>query len=256
LQANLEKNSMNKRRASPNRKKLQKLFTAIFMLSSLDPTLTTIALDQVVRSARLQARRDTARLKLKRTNQIDYDVLGHLIYYWQHSPKYLNESGNPFPIPAKGDAPSIEALLRKLKIKTPFKIVLADLKAMRRVRVSRTGLYLPRADATIIPTLTPEVVATLTQTIHHLVATVFANTSIRNRRGIKLVERSASVPDLPKSKIADFKVFVREQTGGFLETVNDWLENERGRDARMPNAPGRSAAGLHVFAFVGKRDAD
>jgi len=244
---------MAKKSNSEQQDRLVKLFCAVFTLCLLDKQLTRQQLDDIVRAANRSARRNAAKLVAKRQSPVDHDAIALVIYHWQRSPNYLDESGNPIPIPARGPAPSIEALFKKLKVERKFRTGLVHLRQLRRVGVTRRGLYYPRSEATIIPTLTPEVVESLTQTINRLIATVLQNTSIRRKGALRLLERVAVVPDLPRSKLPEFKRFVREQAGGLIETVNDWLESRRGNLARRPNAPGRLTAGLHAFAFVDKK---
>jgi hypothetical protein len=236
-----------------NNRELSQLLVAIFTLCLLDRTLTKAALNRIVVEATLRARQRARALRPKRYAPVDHDVIGHVVYHWQRSPKYLDKSGKPFPIPAMGPSPSVEALFKQLKVTNKFKTALPQLKKFRRVRVTKSGLYCPRSEATIIPALTPEVVSSLTQTINRLVATVLHNTSSRRRTSTRLIERLAEVPDLPRSKLPQFKRFVREQAGGMMETVNEWLESRRGQSARRLNQPDRVAAGLHAFAFIERR---
>lgn len=245
---------MRKQDSSEQKKRLTKLFCAVFTLCLLDKTLTRQEIDGIVRNASTGARRNAARLAAKRRSPVDHDAIALVVYHWQRSLKYLDEDGNPLSIPAYGPAPSIEALFKKLKVERHFRSGLAHLRELGRVRVTKNGLFYPRSEATIIPTLTPEVVESLTQTINRLVATVLQNTSTKSKSAIRLLERVALVPDLPSSKLPEFKKFVREQAGGLIETVNDWLESRRGNRARRPNAPGRLTAGLHAFAFIEKKD--
>jgi len=232
---------------------LTRLLSALFTVCMMDSHLTKDVLEGVVIDAAAQARRDLKRLQAKQAAPVDLDVIGHVIYHWQRSARYLDPSGKPFPIPSHGPAPSIEALFRQLKVSKKFDTSFPQLRKYKRVRVTKGGLYFPSSETTIIPTLTPEVVMALTQTINRLVATVLQNTSARNRNSIRLIERSTWVPDLPKARLPEFKQFVREQAGGMLETVNDWLETRRGSVARKPNDPGRFEVGLHAFAFVEKQ---
>ncbi len=244
---------MTKLRLSTQEKRVKQLLKAIFTLCSLDRSLSDSTLDKLVKDARARARKEANKLAPRRRRSVDHDLICHVVYHWQRSPDYLDENGTPFPIPVRGPAPSVEALFKQLKVQRQFPSALVHFKRLKRVRVTRNGLYVPISEATIIPTLTPEVVASLTQTINCLVATVLHNTSTRRSPADRLIERVAYVPDLPIAKLQEYKHFVREQAGGLVETVHDWLESQRGRTPRMPDAPGRLVAGLHVFAFVNRR---
>lgn len=243
---------MTRIRLSTQETQVKRLLKAIFTLCSLDRTLTDSTLEQLAKDARVRARVEAEKLAPRRRRSVDHDLICHVVYHWQRSPDYLDENGTPFPIPARGPAPSVEALFKQLKVHKQFPSALIQFKRMRRVSVTRKGLYVPRLEATIIPNLTPEVVQSLTQTINCLVATVLHNTSTRRNPADRLIERLAYVPDFPIAKLPEYKHFVREQAGGLVETVHEWLESQRGHKPRMPDAPGRVVAGLHVFAFVNK----
>ena len=244
---------MKTKNGSARQEQLTLLLSAVFTLFLLDRTITKRLLGQIISAANSRAERNEARLMPKSSVPVDHDVIGHVVYHWQRSPKYLDKDGRPFPIPAYGPAPSVEALFRRLGVATKFTSALPQLKQLRRVRVTRNGLYYPREEATIIPTLTPEVVESLTSTINRLIATVLHNTKPRLSKQNRLIERIAFVPDLPSSMLPEFKQFTREQAGAMIETINEWLESRRGHSPRRPYAPGRIVAGLHAFAFVEKQ---
>ncbi|HTU64463.1 MAG TPA: DUF6502 family protein [Steroidobacteraceae bacterium] len=237
---------------SKEQRNLINLLATVLTLCFLDDRISTERLDQIIAVARQNARRSARRLRSPRRNIVNHDQIGHLIYQWQRTPAYLGDDGRPYPIPASGPAPSIEAIFKKLKMSGSFAQTVKQMRKLRRVRSTRDGLFLPHSEATIIPTLTPEVVEAVTQTIDSFVATILHNTSLKAKRKNLLIERAAFVPDLPTAKIAKFKSFAREQGGALLETVNDWLEGSREPVARRPNAKGTAAAGLHIFAFVRK----
>lgn len=230
-------------------RQLTDLVTAAFTLCLLDRSLTNHSFDKIVRRAHRRAYKNAVKLVAKKGIGADNDETGHVVYHWQRSPGYLDKNGKPVPIPARGPAPSVEALFKQLGIQKNFETALLHLRKFRQVRVTKAGLYYPKSEATIYPRLTPEVIEMLTQTMNRLVETVLKNTSPRRKGSLPLVERRAFVPDLPLTELPEFKRFVREQAGGLVETVNEWLEGKRGRSPRKPNSPGRVAAGLHTFAF-------
>ena len=243
---------MTRHRYTTQEKKLIQLLKAVFTLCSLDRLLTAKTLDRLISDARLQAQKKVSKLSPKGRPSVDHYLIGYVVYHWQRSSNYLDETGRPFPIPLRGPTPSVEALFKTLNVQKQFPSALTQFKSQRRIRVTRNGLYVPRLEATIIPTLTPEVVESLAHTINCLVATVLHNTKTGRNQADRLFERVAYVPDFPIAKLPDYKQFVREHAGGLVETVNEWLENQRGRAPRMTSARGKLFAGLHVFAFVNK----
>ncbi len=226
------------------------LLTAIFTLCLLDESLSMQLLEKLVVDARHAAQRKVAALKPSGKGSIDFDALGHVIYLWQRSSKYLDENGVPLSIKARGPAPSVEALFREIDRADYFELGLTHLRQVGRARRTKAGMYRPYDEVTIIQKLRPELLEVLVQTINRLVATVLHNTSMKRKDAVRLVERMTAVPDLPSHQVESFKLFAREQGGALINTMNDWLERHRGGAKARRTGVDRLTAGLHVFAFV------
>jgi hypothetical protein len=233
---------------------VESLLTAVFTLFSLDPSLTRKTLDPIISKARKAASRRIATLQPNRPVLVDLDVLGHVIYIWQRTPRYLGKDGLPSPIPARGPAPSIQSLFRDVKRSSYFEQGLKHLVRVKRIRRLPNKCYVPCSEVTIVDRLSPEMVKLLSQTINWLVSTVLHNTSQRDPAALRLIERVTTIPDLPAKQVRAFKVFAREQGGALINTMNEWLESRRGaRKARAIGDSEHMTAGLHVFAFVEKQ---
>jgi hypothetical protein len=236
-----------------DRKQVLELLTGVFTLCSLDPSLAPSVLDPIIRRARALARRRVARLSPDRQVVVDLDVLGHVVYIWQRTPSYLDNEGQPQPIPARGPAPSIQALFRDVKRSDYFEQGLRHLIRVKRIQRLPNKRYIPCSEVTIVDGMTPELGQLLSQTMNRLVSTVVYNTSQRDQKTLRLIERVTTVPDLPIKQVRAFKIFAREQGGALINTMNEWLESRRGnRKARLVRSSQNLAAGLHVFAFVEK----
>lgn len=233
------------------RTQIQELLTAAFTLCSLDPTLTSDTLDVFVSKARSSATQKVRQLDPSRRVIVDLDALGHVVYLWQRRPSYLDNDGQPKPIPARGPAPSIEALFREMKRTKYFEQGLKHLIQVRRIRKLPNRRYVPCSEVTIVEKLSPEMVKLLSQIMTWFVSTVMANTSQRDPKALRLIERVTMIPDLPLKQERAFKIFAREQGAALINTVNEWLESRRGnRTARSTRTSKNVTAGLHVFAFV------
>jgi hypothetical protein len=236
-----------------DQQQIQELLTAVFTLCSVDKNLTPKVLDRLITNSRNAEGRRARRVKLDRRDVVDHDVIGHIIYIWQRTPRYLGIDGQPIALPARGAAPSIQALFKEVKRSSYFERGLKHLIRVKRIRRLSNNRYVPCADVTIVERLTPEMVKLLNQTIHWLVSTVLHNTSLRGPKALRLIERVASVPDLPSSQVRAFKVFSREQAGELIQILNEWLESRRGDQmARASASANNFTAGLHVFAFAEK----
>jgi hypothetical protein len=231
--------------------KVSELLAAVFTLCLLDESLSEQELDKLVAEARRAAKKRVSSLHPHASRaSFDFDVLGHVIYRWQRLPEYLDEHGVPLSIPARGRAPSIESLFQDIDRSDYFEAGLRHLRQLGRAQRTKSGLYRPYHEVTIVQRLRPELVGVVVQTINRVVATVLHNTSLRDKAALRLVERMTAVPDLPKHQVSAFKLFAREQGGALIDTMNDWLERHRGEAKARRTAGGNLTAGLHVFAFV------
>jgi hypothetical protein len=243
---------MKRGAAIENHIQKSELLTAVFTLCLLDKALAGDLFDNLITKAKQDAAVRVALLNPPPKISFSYDALGLIVYRWQRSAKYLDDEGNPLKIPARGKAPSIEALFREVKRKDYFSDGFRHLRQLGRIRRTKDGLYLPANEVTIIRDLRPEMVEVVVQTIYRLVATVLHNTSFKSKNAIRLVERTTSVPDLPESEMLAFKLFAREQGGALINTMNEWLERRRGDGKARRKSSGQLTAGLHVFSFVEK----
>jgi len=230
----------------------RELLTAILTVCMLDEALTSAQLEELLAESQKAASKRISILKPSRKRSIDFDALGHVVYRWQRSPKYLDEEGNPLKIPPRGRPPSVEALFRDIDRLDYFERGLRHLRQLGRVQRTKSGLLQPCNEVTIVQQLRPELLELLVQTINRVVATVLHNTSPKDKNAVRLVERVTAVPDLPEGEIGDFKLFAREQGGALINTMNDWLERRRGDVRARRTGANHVTAGLHVFAFVEK----
>lgn len=232
-------------------KNLNELLGAVFTVCLLDKSLSTTALDHAINAARARASRVVAGMNLNRKSTIDHDILGLVIYRWQRLPKYLDEDGRPLALPMRGKGKSIERLFMEVRRANYFREGAKHLLQLRRILRVKNRRFLPNEETTLIHTLTPEVVEYVTHTINRLVATVLYNTSLKGSRPARLIERMASVTDLPKAQVPAFKKFALEQGAVLINTLNDWLESRRdGNNARVLNSANHLKAGVHLFGFL------
>jgi hypothetical protein len=230
---------------------IEKMLAAVFTLSLLNGDLGTKELDKLVLRSRATAIKNYRALRPDRAKSVDLLLLGSVLHRWNRTPKYLGDDARPVPIRASGPAPSVEALFRAEKKPNGFALGLKQLRSAGLVSRTRSGKYLPRNDAILIHTLTPELAATLALSLNRLVSTLLQNTSAKGRSASRLVERTAVVPDLPIRRLEEFKTFSREQGAALISTMNDWLENRRdfGASRRRSSRTKTVSAGIHVFAF-------
>src|SRR5262245_65425135 len=132
---------MRKRLAPLQDRKWRDLLTAVFTLCALDARLYQEKLDDLIVDSRRRAAKKVADLRPSRRPTVDLDALGHVVYRWQRSARYLDEDGSPLRIKARGPAPSIEALFREIDRSDYFEAGLVHLAQVGRIRRMRDGLF-------------------------------------------------------------------------------------------------------------------
>jgi Family of unknown function (DUF6502) len=231
----------------------EELLAAAFTLCGMDRTLSSEELANLIERSKRRSEKRIRELDPGRVGKVNFDALGHVVYRWKRANKYLDDDGRPLRLPLRGVDRSVESLFRETGHKDYFELGVRHLREVGRVKKSRDGRYFPCGEVSIVHSLSPELVELLAQTINRVVATVLHNTSLPNKKMVRLIERVTLVPDLPNKSVTAFKNFAREQGGALIDTMNEWLENRRGNQVRRHAAQaGRITAGLHVFAFVEK----
>jgi len=167
---------------------------------------------------------------------------------WHRDRRYLTTQGTPKPVPLRGPAPSVEALIRVQKVEQGVTAVSKSLKTFRLIAACGKGLYKPASDVAVIATKDPLIAQHAARALSALLDTVGKNVSGR-RKLPRLIERVAEVPDLPRKDIPAFQAFTQAQGRAFLRTVNDWLESRRARSAKR-RLHGTVRAGVHAYAYV------
>lgn len=230
---------------------LGKMLTAVFLLCLLDKELSEEDFERLISDSKKRATKKLKSLRPSRAAHYDLVLLGSILHRWFKNPKYLDDDARPVPIRARGKSPSIEALFREEGRPDYFEPGLEHMRAVGMVNYDRRGGYLPTTEWALHRTLTPEMVGNLALTIDRMVSTLISNSTSKRKSAVRLIERTALVLDLPRTKLPEFKTFAQEQGGAFVSTMNDWLENRRkGDNGNRAKRHQTISAGIHVLAFV------
>ena len=176
---------------------------------------------------------------------------------WHRNRRYLDDK-QPRAIPLLGPAPSVESLIRSQGT-VPDPVALArQLKSLRLLIQCGRNRYKPSDRIALVTGLDPVIQQYVARASATLLATIKHNTR-GGRRTARLIERFAEVPDLPRSRVSEFRKFAQVQGWAYLRTMNDWLESRRSeKNASRDERPVR--AGVHLFAYIdkapGKRTAE
>ena len=168
---------------------------------------------------------------------------------WHRDHRYLTARGTPKPVRLVGPTPSVEALIRRQRVKERASDVAHRLNAIRSIVPCGRGLYKPASEIALIPTRSPLMLQHAVRVLSALLETVGQNVG-GTQSLAPLIERCAEVPDLPGKYAKDFQIFTQAQGRAFVRTVNDWLESRRARRSNPTGVEATLRAGIHTFAYI------
>lgn len=179
----------------------------------------------------------------------DDTVSAAVLHRWHRDSELLDADASPRPLKLFGPRPSVEAVVRSERPRSPAKAIIDDMMTLGLLRKTKGAKYLPKARVATIGTMHPVLIEHVSKSIVRLLETVQGNTS--SKPGVSpLIERFTHIPDLPLSRTSDFREFSQEHGSAFLASVDDWLEARRVRNSQK-KSPG-VAAGVHVYAYIEK----
>ncbi len=192
----------------------------------------------------------------KAAGRSTYVVAPNILYRWHKNLRMLDDLGNPKPLPLRGAAPSVEALIRAEKPRDSIEAVIKFLQKARLIRRRGKG-WAPPAAEVIMNSINPAVVEHSTRTVLRFLETI--NHNLRHEvPAARLIERSVVAADfLPPEAMAEFRAFVHDHGAEFLTTVDNWMGSRAARFAPAAATGRRSRAraanpevGVHLFAWV------
>jgi hypothetical protein len=194
-----------------------------------------------------------ARIRKRRSARGDDTVSATVLHRWHRERNLLDTNALPVPLPLYGAAPSVESLVRSEKPSRPPRQIVADMVAMGLLRRAARGKYLPKARVATIRQMHPVLMEHVAKSLVRLLETVQNNTTAASG-AIPLIERFTHIPDLPLTRVPEFRAFAQDHGSNFLASVDDWLEARRVRNS--PKKQRGVSAGIHVYAYIerdGKR---
>ena len=118
------------------------LFTRVMIRAGCSPSAIAMAVRTTARSIPRTVR------SAAKASRPDFNDAGHILTLWSKDPDYLSANGALRPIPARGPAPSIEALVARASPTLTFEEAWAQLERTRTLE-HVGGLYVPVREAII-----------------------------------------------------------------------------------------------------------
>ena len=216
------------------------------------PLLKTLVEQRIASQAQTAG---TAARRGKVAGHSTYLVAPNLLYRWHKNLRLLDDLGNPKPLPLRGAAPSVEALIRAEKPRDSIEAVIKFLQQARLIRRRGSGWVPPAAEA-IVQGFNPMMTEHSTRTVLRFLETMIHNLG-GNAPATRLIERTVISADFPPEAMEEFRAFVHDHGADFLTTVDNWMGSCAARYApaataarrRRASAP-NPEAGVHLFAWV------
>ncbi|MBS0380090.1 MAG: hypothetical protein JSS29_16540 [Proteobacteria bacterium] len=225
-----------------------KVIIALFELL-LDSGISATHVASMSAAALEMASRDTRRRA--KAAESDSIAAGLVLDAWHRDRSYLDSKGKPKSVRLLGPKPSVQALVRSQGIKKNNVLFTRKLRNLGLLLRTSRGQYVPCGDAALISKNDPLVIQHTAKALSMLLETVGRNVNTAQSAG-PLIERTAEIPDLPESYIAEFEQFTQLQGRIFVRTVNDWLESRRAARLHSGSSVSKVRAGVHTYAYVGQ----
>ena len=179
-------------------------------------------------------------------------VAGAVLRAWHRDSGYIDDEARPIPLKLTGRPRSLAALMRRQDPKCDIQSLAKDMLAVRLIRKTRGGAFLPTTDSATIRQLHPLLIDHVAKSVMRLVETVYRNTDPLIVT-TPMIERYAHVPDLDSADAKDFAAFAQRQGAAYLEAIDDWLETRRiqSKAGRKRSSNSKVAAGVHLVAYLG-----
>lgn len=185
------------------------------------------------------------------------DVSAHLLRMWFRDARLVRGvDSKPRPLPLSRGKNSLKSLIRELDESADAAAVIRDMKAVGLIKKNTRGLYVPTANAAVIPRLHPLIIEHAVRSVIRFVSTLHRNSNPTPDLP-PLLERYSYVPDLNPADSREFAEFARDQGQAYLNTLDDWLEHRRVPKRRGSPRPLKSGvpAGVHLITFIGGESA-
>ena len=197
-------------------------------------------------------RKEVARIQeLPRADASDvaerYNRAARVISGWVRDSRFVDDHGEPLPLPIDGDGPTFSALVREFSGDVPPRSVLDELVHTGAVEPQADGriqlvtrAYIPRdskADKlSILGTDTAHLIATITHNVYE------ADSEPR-------FQRTVSYDNLPVEVLPELRAMSAEDAQALLEKIDGWMATHD-RDTNPDiEGSGRKRVGIGIYYF-------
>ena len=169
---------------------------------------------------------------------------------WHLDPEFVDAQGQPRVLPDKGDAGSVEALLKRYAGDLPHRAFVKELERRNLAeRVGRDALRVVARDY-IRAAEDPDIVRQLGVALHDHATTLAHNVDTERSDGPRF-EKMATTTRLAPRYVRAFADLVSQKGQEFLEEIDSWLARH---EVKEPNEPGiRMGIGMYLIKDINRR---
>jgi hypothetical protein len=168
--------------------------------------------------------------------------ISQILTAWHVDPQFMASDGKPATLPATGDGPSLETLLKKYAGDTPHGAVIKEIEELGLVERGSQG-YRALARDYIRSASDPDLVRQAGVALHDHASTIAHNLDAK-RDGAARFERMATHLALPRRHVRAFEAYLAIEGQAFLEKVDGWLS---ARDANPAHDERTLRVGVGVY---------
>jgi hypothetical protein len=172
-----------------------------------------------------------------------------VISAWTREQAYVDQDGQPLPLPYEGDTPSLSTLVKEYSGDMPVRAVCDELERMGFIEKKdalwhlTVPAYLPNKSREAVFRFLGEETSHLVSTIHHNL-----NSSAEQRQ----FQRSVAYDELAPETVSLFQEFASERSMDLLKEFDAWLSSREKQDKQMreedPSIT-RKKAGVGIYYF-------
>lgn len=148
---------------------------------------------------------------------------------WYRDADFTNEAGEPLPLPATGNGGSFDDLCARHAGDIPVTTMAKELKRVGAVVEDSDGRLVARRRYYMPTPFDPQWIMNAGSMFADLGQNINYNVVADSDHPSRFLGR-ATEDTIAASEIPEFRAFVEEHGGPFLELVDDWLAQHRGKD--------------------------
>lgn len=181
-------------------------------------------------------------------------IVGNLLTNWHQDARYLDQFGEPIPLPFDGHRLSFKGLCRKVAPAKSARHVLNEFLRLGVLEWDDQGLIKPTTRS--LPMYNDSGLATVhtIRALRDFVDTLDHNLRTANSPRDHLFFRMAWNGDLPTEKIPRLKIWLRRHGQDLLESADNWMADAARRASRTKDKrPSASQATIGIYLALKKK---